>query len=250
MPEGGWDDFGLLIRAESDVTLVSVRFPNQGLADVIELRSYPDSALLDSIPVPAGDTNATVNINYPLKSQELYSLVATTPDNRYYGDAQDTYAFPAGNADITVLSSFCESPYPYAYWFSFNDIVTQPYTPELGAVIDIKPGSDVNRINLKSRGVVPVAVLTTDDFNATDIDPQSVIFAGAYAVRWQIEDVDGDGDDDILFHFRTQDLNIDDFTTAGLTVSVPGSAAAVLTGGTFEGIPFSGSDSVDIVPKR
>lgn len=31
--------------------------------------------------------------------------------------------------------------------------------------IDVKPGSDDNTINLNSEGVVPVAVLQTDEFN-------------------------------------------------------------------------------------
>jgi len=87
--------------------------------------------------------------------------------------------------------------------------------------IDIKPGSDLNSINLKSRGVVPVAVLTTDDFDASTIDPstETVEFAGASPVRWALCDVDGDGDDDILFHFKTQDLNLDENSTeATLTV--------------------------------
>ena len=60
--------------------------------------------------------------------------------------------------------------------------------------IDIKPGSDPNSINLKSKGVVPVAVLTTPDFDAATVDPATVEFAGASPVRWTMEDVDGDTD--------------------------------------------------------
>jgi hypothetical protein len=39
-------------------------------------------------------------------------------------------------------------------------------TAEIQIFIDIKPGSYPNSINLKSKGVVPVSILTTDDFNA------------------------------------------------------------------------------------
>lgn len=235
MAEKGWKDFGLLIRAEADVNLVSVRFPNQGLADVIELRRNSDSALLASIPVAAGSNNATVDINYPLAAQEVYCLVATTPNNKHFGPP-GVFAFPASNQDITVLGSYLGSPY-YGYWFSFNDIETEPNVLELQAVIDIKPGGNVNSINLKSKGVVPVAVLTTENFDALNIDSESVIFAGAYAVRWQVEDVDGDQDNDVLFHFKTEDLT--DLSSDG--------TEAVLTGSTIDGIPFSGMDSVNIV---
>lgn len=102
--------------------------------------------------------------------------------------------------------------------------------------IDIKPGSDPNSINLKSKGVMPVAVLTTDLFDAATVDPDTVSFAGASPVRWTMEDVDGDGDMDLLFHFKTQELGL-----------VGGSTEATLTGDTYDGETFTGVDSVRIV---
>jgi parallel beta-helix repeat protein len=104
--------------------------------------------------------------------------------------------------------------------------------------IDIKPGSDPNSINLGSKGVVPVAVLTTDDFDASTVDPGKVEFAGASPVRWTMEDVDGDGDVDLLFHFKTQELQLD-----------ANSTEATLTGATTDGTPIEGTDTVKIVPK-
>jgi len=104
--------------------------------------------------------------------------------------------------------------------------------------IDIKPGGNPNRINLKSKGVVPVAVLTTDDFDAGTIEPDTVTFAGASPVRWTMEDVDNDGDKDMLFHFRTQELNLDE-----------GSTEATLTG-TAGGNPIAVIDEVWIVPQK
>jgi hypothetical protein len=104
--------------------------------------------------------------------------------------------------------------------------------------IDIKPGSDPNSINLKSKGVVPVAVSTTADFDASTIAPETVHFADASPVRWTIEDVDGDGDLDMLFHFNTRDLILN-----------PDSTQATLTGETSAGVPIQGTDTVNIVPK-
>ncbi len=46
--------------------------------------------------------------------------------------------------------------------------------------IDIKPGGDPNSINLNSRGVIPVAILSTETFDATTLDPSTIVFEGAY----------------------------------------------------------------------
>ncbi len=104
--------------------------------------------------------------------------------------------------------------------------------------IDIKPGSDTNSINLESQGVTPVAVLTAGDFEANTIDPDTVLFAGASQVRSTKVDVDGDGEDDMLFHFKTQDLNLKEDSTV-----------ATLTGETHEVTLIEGIGSVNIVPK-
>ena len=104
---------------------------------------------------------------------------------------------------------------------------------------DIKPGAYPNPINLGSKGVIPVAVLTTDDFDAIDLDPVTVIFAGASPLRWVKQDVDWDGDMDLLFHFDALEL--------GLTGS---STDAVLSGKTFDGISVEGVDSIKIVPDK
>jgi hypothetical protein len=104
--------------------------------------------------------------------------------------------------------------------------------------IDIKPGSDPNSINPNSKGVVPVAVLTTDDFDASTVDPDTVLFAGAMPLRWAVEDVDGDGDVDLLFHFKTQELDLDD-----------NSPEATLSGESLDGVQIEGTDTVNIVPK-
>jgi alkaline phosphatase len=104
--------------------------------------------------------------------------------------------------------------------------------------IDIKPGSDLNSINLKSKGVVPVAILTTEDFDTSTVDPSTVVFASATPVRWTMEDVDTDGDLDMLFFFKTQELELSD-----------GNTKAFLVGATTDGTPILGEDTVNTVPK-
>jgi hypothetical protein len=125
------------------------------------------------------------------------------------------------------------------YVFSSNDVKIFLAPPALEMMIDIKPGSDQNCINRGSRGVVPVAVLTTGDFDVCMINPDTAQFAGAWPERWKLVDVDDDGDDDLLFHFRTQDLNLLDSSTE-----------ATLTADLFTGEEVFGTDEVRIVPSK
>jgi len=111
--------------------------------------------------------------------------------------------------------------------------------PTIVVPIDIKPGSCPNSINLKSKGVVPVAVLTANGFDASTVAPETVEFAGALPKRWTLEDADGDGDEDMLFHFRTQELNLTESSTE-----------ATLTGETLDEVRTKGTDTVNIVPQK
>jgi hypothetical protein len=134
-----------------------------------------------------------------------------------------TNATVLGNTKVTGLNGLTEDTQPLR-------IVT----------IDIKPGSFPNSINPRSQGVIPVAILTTDTFDATTVDPLSVKFGPAGATeshgRGHIEDVDGDSDLDLVLHFRTQDPGIQ-----------CGDTSASLTGNTFDGAAIHGSDSIRTV---
>ncbi len=112
--------------------------------------------------------------------------------------------------------------------------------------IDIKPGSDPNSINPNSMGLVPVAILTTSDFDATTVDPDTLIFIAAddvagiepNCVRHGLEDVDGDGDLDLVCKFPQKTTWITCETFQG-----------VITGETFGGQGIIGFDSINPVGK-
>jgi hypothetical protein len=116
-------------------------------------------------------------------------------------------------------------------------IFGQRFASAVTVNIDIKPGTLPNRIKLTSTGVIPVAILTTPTFDATTVDALSVEFGPHVAVeahgKGHIEDVDADGDDDLLLHFRT--------IAAGISC---GDSSASLTGQTSGGQAIQGSDSI------
>lgn len=140
-----------------------------------------------------------------------------------------------------------EAPEDGTLFLGVNDAFTPNNSGEFSVsitidnvLIDIKPGSDPNSINLKSKGNIPVAILTTDTFDATQVDWETVSFGPDRASeshgRSHVNDVDNDGDMDVVLHFKTQEAGI-----------ACGDIEATLTGQTFGGEAISGTDSIKIV---
>lgn len=72
--------------------------------------------------------------------------------------------------------------------------------------VDVKPGNEKNQVNFKKHGVVPIAVYTTEEFDAATLDASTIRLAGVEAQHIALEDVDGDGDLDLILHFVVEDL--------------------------------------------
>lgn len=110
--------------------------------------------------------------------------------------------------------------------------------------IDIKPRSESNSINcVEQKRIVTLAILSTQEFDVTKVDPLSVKFGSSGATevhsKGHIEDIDKDGDIDMVLHFRFADTGIK-----------CGDTEATLTGETLEGIPISGTDAIRTVGKE
>ena len=116
------------------------------------------------------------------------------------------------------------------YIFSLNPAKVVP--------IDIKPGTETNSINPNSNGRVAVAILTADAFDALQVDQDTAKFgpSGAIAERYSVVDVDRDGDEDLLLHFRTQQTGI------GCT-----DTQATLVAELYDGTDITGTDSITTV---
>jgi len=176
-----------------------------------------------------------------------------------------TTQFDAHNADADAISRASTNQIgdvnsPVATFTNTAGLVTKfTYVPaSIEVLVDIKPGSDKNPVNLKSSsksrgksasagGVLPVAILTTDDFDALLVDETTVLLGdldlgGAVAaIRSTVEDVDDDGDDDLLLHFSIREL-VDAEAIDG------DSLLMALTGLTFEGLSIQGYDLVTVKP--
>ena len=139
-----------------------------------------------------------------------------------YGDGVVVYL------NMHYITSDCDR----AIWYGWGkdllvNSIQSPCKPAIPVYVDIKPGSCPNPLNKKSKGVLPVAVLGTEDFNVTNIDPETIQLnrscagcEGVAPIRWSYEDVatpftgelcdchdlDGDGILDLTLKFSTQDL--------------------------------------------
>jgi hypothetical protein len=110
--------------------------------------------------------------------------------------------------------------------------------------IDIKPGGGPNKVKLSPNTLVTVAILTTPDFDATTVDASSVCFGDAEDPTQRdcteahgtghVEDVDRDGDLDMVLHYESLQTGID-----------LGDTQACLIGEDLDGIGIYGCDSVE-----
>jgi hypothetical protein len=103
---------------------------------------------------------------------------------------------------------------------------------------DILVNIDVpDRINVRSRGNLPVSILSTETFNATTVDARTVRFGltgtEAAPVRWTVEDINADGRDDLRLLFAIQ--------ASGIPC---GATSVSLTGQTTSEHAIHGSDTI------
>ncbi|MBW2497509.1 MAG: hypothetical protein JRF61_09580 [Deltaproteobacteria bacterium] len=119
-----------------------------------------------------------------------------------------------------------------------SGVLLADVSPLLHVEIDIKPGGGPNPVNPFSRGVVPVALLGSEDFDAAAVDRSTLAFGPsgappAHRAGGHLKDVNHDGLTDLHLHFRTPETGI-----------AVGDTEACVTGETADGVAFRGCDVI------
>jgi len=161
--------------------------PNEGKAppEVPDVITFPNSYPNENFII--GDTAYTLQI------------LGFGPDA---GNLSNSFISPEGGTNSVLL---------------WGKVVTRPPLD-----IDIKPQSCPNplRVNFNGNGVIPVAILGTEDFDVLDIDVATIALEGVSPVRSSFEDVSTpfDGEDcecttdgadgylDLTLKFNRQDI--------------------------------------------
>lgn len=145
---------------------------------------------------------------------------------------------------LTSLTNEVQPQDPYVKDPDLTNNVVERDVAAVCIEIDIRPGSDPNPINFKSRGKILVAILSNPDVDVpTEVPKASLTFGhtgdedSLAKCNKSPKDVDRDGLLDLVCHFNTQDTEFQCGDTEG-----------ILWGQTVDGLPIRGKDSVRIVP--
>jgi Mg-chelatase subunit ChlD len=225
---------GGLTNIEAAIDLAQTQFPNrQGAGDIMVLLSDGLPQNVTGAKRAATDAKAagtrliTIAYSAPSQAEALLAELASDPDS--------VNAFNASTDNVEDIFT----------------TIAQEICP-LEVEINIKPGSDPNAVNCGSKGGTPVAVLTTDTFDATTVDPSSlrfgspseivagngasIIHTGGHFEDAKPDSGPKDGDTDFVGHFYTPDTGFSKTDTEGW-----------LVGKTTDGRTIAGKDSVKIV---
>jgi hypothetical protein len=218
---------------------------NKPNGDVLTSQVIPGSSLPFFFPSPPSFRSLPFStpVDFSAGSQFAIVLSSTGSCGMFRGPVGDSYIGGNGFFDSRPNPPgwvcFCDFPGD-RFDLPFQTLVETP----LQVNIDIKPGSSPNSINLGASGVVPVAILTSLTFDATQVNPDTVTLAGAKVKligkgdRYSCgpEEVNGDSLIDLVCHVITAEFLIE-----------LGDSIAILEAETFDGTQIRGEDSIQIV---
>lgn len=163
---------------------------------------------------------------------------------KLYPDGQQDHRFHGILDEVAVFNyTLTEAELNQHYQIS---VAGNPYCEStVNVAIDIKPDSTPNCYNNNGKGVIPVAILSSSSFDATQVDP------GQVSLNGQTVKVSGKSD---KYLAHSEDINSDGLMDIVVQIADTdgtyqvGDTVATLTGETLSGQDFQGTDSICIVP--
>ncbi len=220
---GIFDSSGTLLRVEDDT------------ADVDEGSYSTFDARIDNFSVPATGSYTVVVSSYP--HYPLYGGAGDVTDAAAAGEAGD-YAL--------VISGITPTAAPTATVAAPVVTTTEAAVSVQYIHIDIKPGSKVvTPINPKAKGQIPVALLSSNNFDPKAIDTASLTFGSTGNENSLVKclpdakDLNKDGRADLVCLFENQQAGF-----------VPGDLEGTLRGKLNGGASFEGTSVLKTVPQK
>lgn len=208
---------------------------------------------IDGRPTRVGtfEFNKWYKLGIKLSKVEIGSKVEISVDDRTVYDEYFTGEWVGSQAEIWG-TSMDWIPEGYSQYVT----VEASTIGEKKVSVDVKPRSCPNTLNVKSKGVLPVAILGTNEFNVNDIDVATIKLAGVEPLRSSLEDVSSpstpgncsdvglDGIPDLTLKFSIQEIvaalgDVEDGEEIPLT----------LTGKLSKDLQIEGEDTILIVKK-
>ena len=190
----------------------------------------------------SGDSNIIVVTTDPIDKTVDDNETLTDDTNDVTDSVDDTDSIDDTDSDDSVDEADPPIPFP--------------------VFVDIKPGSCPNPLNVKSKGMLPVAILGTEDLDVLDVDPSSIRLEGVAPQRSGIEDVSTplnneedcydhgvDGYDDLILKFDTQEVVEAVVAALGTDVVDGDELLLTLTGVLGDGTAIEGQGTVIIIKK-
>lgn len=216
--------------------------------------------------------SVTTNLTTPVPNVTVTFTIVSGPNAGMTGmgitnaTGQTPFSWTSANTGTDTINA--TAPCPFRPNVTIYDTATKTWTPPpmIPVFVDIKPGSWPNPLNIKSKGVVPVALCGTEEFDVTTVDPETIqltregLGVGVSPLRWSFEDVatpyvgepggghdlEADGYLDLTLKLSTQEL----VNTLGLEAYAGMTIPLVITGNLraeFDGTPIQGQDNAWIL---
>jgi hypothetical protein len=257
---------GIRLDSNGDGTVDALTFP-QANGQTTSLFAFVDDSAQDVLSGPRSSITAAQNPLLLTRWLGAQDALLTRPDSLVLAETacrRGRFSMVTPGPTGTWFAPYGEQEF-FERWGSSaahqscrvllaDALIEQRFYDPSVVIIDIAPERFPNVINPSADDVVTVSIFSTSGFDATTIKPATLRLGGAslpghdttrhgdddharhHVTKTRIEDVNGDGRLDMVAEFTVAGLKFNDHDIV-----------AELWGQTRQGIPFSGTDLVQLV---